>query len=185
MTTPGVRRWAPLAVAGLLVAGGLGGLLVAGGGAVAVHQTNTTEFCTSCHVYDEFAADFRESAHWTNTAGVQVGCADCHIPDDNLANMLWTKASSGAQAFWAYYVQGIDTPGEFARSRPALQEQAHAWFKARDSATCESCHAVESMQLDQQSAAARASHQSLKSGGGGSTCVDCHADVPHGMAETE
>lgn len=185
MNSHGGRRWAPLVVVGLLAAGGLGGLLLAGGGAVAVHHTNTTEFCTSCHVYDQFAADFRDSAHWSNTAGVQVDCADCHIPDDNLASMLWTKASSGAQAFWAYYVQGIDTPEEFAQIRPGLQQQAHAWFKARDSATCRSCHGVDSMQLDQQSAAARASHQSLTAGGGGSTCVDCHADVPHGMAKSE
>jgi nitrate/TMAO reductase-like tetraheme cytochrome c subunit len=181
MTNPGGRRWAPLAVAGLLIAGGLAGLLVAGGGAVAVHQTNTTEFCTGCHVYDEFAADYRESSHWTNTAGVQVDCADCHIPDNNLASMLWTKATSGAQAFWAYYVQGIDAPSEFAEIRPALEEQAHAWFKAADSRTCRSCHAVESMQLEQQSAAARASHQSLGPGNA-TTCVDCHAGVPHGRA---
>ena len=184
MNSHGGRRWAPLVAVGLLAAGGLAGLFVAGGGAVAVHHTNTTEFCTSCHVYDQFEADFRQSSHWTNTAGVQVDCADCHIPDDNLADMLWTKATSGAQAFWAYYVQGIDTPAEFAEVRPDLQEQAHGWFKATDSATCRACHAVDSMQLEQQSAAARASHQSLTAGGGG-TCVDCHADVPHGMAKSE
>jgi nitrate/TMAO reductase-like tetraheme cytochrome c subunit len=183
MTSSGRRRWASLAVVGLLAAGGLAGLLVAGGGAVAVHHTNTTEFCTSCHVYEQFAADFQESSHWTNAAGVQVDCADCHIPDDDLADMLWTKATSGAQAFWAYYVQGVDTPEAFAEVRPALQEEAHAWFKARDSATCRSCHGVDTMRLDQQSAAARASHQSLQAGGSTSTCVDCHAGVPHGRAD--
>jgi nitrate/TMAO reductase-like tetraheme cytochrome c subunit len=182
MTRSAGRRWAPLAVVGLLAAGGLAGLVVAGGGAVAVHHTNSTEFCTSCHVYDRFAADFRESSHWTNAAGVQVDCADCHIPDDSLTGMLWTKATSGAQAVWAYYVQGIDTPAEFAKARPALQKEAHAWFKARDSATCRSCHGVDSMQFEEQSAAARASHQALRAGGG-STCVDCHAGVPHGQAD--
>ncbi|MBK1695795.1 NapC/NirT family cytochrome c [Rhodovibrio salinarum] len=181
MTTPGARRWTPLAVVGLLAAGGLAGLLVAGGGAVAVHQTNKTEFCTSCHVYDQFAANFRQSTHGTNPVGVRADCVDCHVPDNNLVNMLWTKARSGAQAYWAYYIEGIDTPEEFAEVRPELQEEVHAWFKSHDSQTCRSCHSVEAMQLDQQPPAARASHQSL-SAGSGMTCVDCHVGVPHGRA---
>lgn len=170
-----------LMVAGLLLAGVLAGVIFAGAAAVSVHATNRTAFCTGCHVYDRFAEDFRQSTHWRNTAGVQVGCADCHVPGDSLANMLWVKARSGAQAYWAYYVRGIDTPAEFAERRAALQEEVHAWFKSTDSGTCRDCHAVESMRLAEQSPAARGGHQAAASGA--ATCVDCHSGVPHGHVE--
>jgi nitrate/TMAO reductase-like tetraheme cytochrome c subunit len=161
--------------------GGIGiGLLIAGGGAVAVHRANTTEFCTGCHVYDRFAQTFERSHHRANLTGVQVGCADCHVPDDSLAALLWTKARSGVRAAWAYYVEGLDTPEEFARARPELQADAHAWFVATDSQTCRRCHEVAAMDLQAQRAGARASHQAAAAGR--RTCVDCHSDVPHGQA---
>jgi len=164
-----------------LIAVGIGiGLLVAGGGAVAVHHANTTEFCTGCHVYDRFAQTFEGSHHRTNLTGVQVGCADCHVPADSLPAMLWTKARSGARAVWSYYVEGLDTPAEFAQARPDLQEDAHAWFVATDSQTCRRCHAVAAMDLQAQRAGARASHKAAAAGR--RTCVDCHSDVPHGTA---
>lgn len=175
------RRWGLVAALGLIVVGGLLGLAAAWGGSRAVHATNTTEFCTSCHLYEDFAAEFKRSAHWSNTSGVQVQCHECHIPKDTLWNMLTTKASSGLAAFWAYFVAGLDTPEEFAEARPELQEVAHAWFQQNDAQTCRNCHAVESMKLEQQSAGARASHQALEEGGG-TPCVACHSDVPHGAA---
>jgi len=170
----------PIVITGMLVAGIVIGVLAAGAGAMAVHYTNTTEFCTGCHVYDEFARDFRSSSHWQNVSGARAGCADCHVPGDSVVDMLRVKALSGAGAYWAYYVEGVDTPGEFAARRPALQQVVHAWFKQRDSGTCRSCHAVASMLLAEQSAGARAAHQAAARGG--PTCVDCHSGVPHGHA---
>ena len=164
-----------------LVVVGIGiGLLIAGGGAIAVHRANTTEFCTGCHVYDRFAQTFERSHHRANLTGVQVGCADCHVPDDSLPALLWTKARFGVRAAWAYYVAGLDTPEAFAKARPALQADAHAWFVATDSQTCRRCHAVAAMDLQAQRAGARASHQAAAAGR--RTCVDCHSDVPHGQA---
>ena len=164
-----------------LTAGGvLAGLLHAGGGAVAVHHTNTTEFCTGCHVYDRFAESFEHTRHQANLTGVQVGCVDCHVPGDSLTEMLWTKARSGTRAFWAYYIAGLDTPAEFEAARPRLQAHAHAWFVESDSQTCRTCHEVAAMDLQAQRAGARASHKAAAEGR--YTCVDCHSDVPHGKA---
>lgn len=164
-----------------LTAGGvLAGLLLAGGGAVAVHHTNTTEFCTGCHVYDRFAESFEHTRHQANLTGVQVGCVDCHVPGDSLTEMLWTKARSGTRAFWAYYIAGLDTPAEFEAARPRLQAHAHAWFVESDSQTCRTCHEVAAMDLQAQRAGARASHKAAAEGR--YTCVDCHSDVPHGKA---
>jgi nitrate/TMAO reductase-like tetraheme cytochrome c subunit len=166
--------------AGLVAAGVLVGLLLAGGGAVAVHHTDTTDFCTGCHVYDRFAESFEHTQHQANLTGVQVGCVDCHVPGDSLIEMLWTKSRSGTRAFWAYYVTGLDTPAEFEAARPRLQADAHAWFVATDSRTCRTCHEVAAMDLQAQRAGARASHQAAAAGR--YTCVDCHSDVPHGKA---
>lgn len=163
------------AAAGVLV-----GLMLAGGGAMAVHHANTTEFCTSCHVYDRFAESFEQSHHQANLTGVQVGCADCHVPGDSLPEMLWIKARSGMRAVWAYYIEGLDTPEEFAAARSRLEADAHAWFVATDSQTCRNCHEVAAMDLQAQRAGARASHQAAADGR--RTCVECHSDVPHGKA---
>jgi len=167
-----------------LVAGGLVlGVAATGLGSAVVHYTNSTEFCVDCHVYDEFYADFKTSTHHVNAGGVRAGCADCHVPDSSWWAMLTTKARSGVNAYWAYYVQGLDTPEEFAEARPRLQEASHAWFEARDSDTCRSCHVIDETTIAAQSDAARGSHQSLLSDGG-PTCVTCHSDVPHGTVRS-
>jgi len=166
-----------------LVAGSLVlGVAVTGIGSTVVHYTNRTEFCVDCHVYDEFYAHYKTSTHYSNAAGVRAGCDDCHVPDSTWWAMLTTKARSGVAAYWAYYVEGLDTPEEFAKARPRLQEAAHAWFEARDSDTCRSCHVIDESMLGAQSAAARGSHKALLSEDG-PTCVSCHADVPHGTVE--
>jgi len=165
----------------LLLTGLLAGVTLTTGSALMVHHTNQTPFCTSCHVYDDFYADLQQTSHWNNASGVRVGCGDCHIPDDSLAAMVWTKAKSGAAAFNAYFIGGVNTAEAFETERYALQQQAHAWFKANDSRTCRNCHVPEAMVTAQQSAAAKASHTML--GVDGPTCVDCHSGVPHGRVQ--
>ncbi len=177
------RRVGLWTAAGLAFGGVVLGLALAGTGAVAVHRANTTESCTGCHVYESFARQFERSQHQANLTGVQVGCADCHVPDDSLATMLWTKARAGSRALWAYYVTGLDTPEAFAQARGRLQQDAHAWFVANDSQTCRSCHAVAAMDLQAQRAGARASHKAAAQGR--YTCVECHSDVPHGPAPAD
>ncbi len=176
-------RISSLVLAALVAGGIVLGVAATGLGSAVVHYTNSTEFCVDCHVYDEFYADFKTSTHFVNAAGVRAGCADCHVPESSWWAMLTTKARSGVSSYWAYYVQGLDTPQEFAEARPRLQEAAHAWFEARDSGTCRSCHAIDETTIAAQSAAARGSHQALLSDGG-PTCVTCHSDVPHGTVQS-
>jgi cytochrome c-type protein NapC len=172
------RRWL---LAGVLLIGLIAGVVLTSGSAVMIHHTNQTQFCVSCHVYDDFYAELQQSSHWNNASGVRVGCDDCHIPKDSLSAMVWTKAKSGAAAFNAYFLAGVDTPEEFAEQRYALQQQAHDWFKANDSRTCRNCHVADAMLTDKQSSAAKASHAML--GADGPTCVDCHSGVPHGQVQ--
>lgn len=175
-------RLSSLALAALVAGGLVLGIAATGVGSAVVHYTNQTEFCVDCHVYDEFFTHYKTTTHYASDSGVRTGCADCHVPDSNWWALLTTKARSGAAAYWAYYVEGLDTPEEFAEARPRLQDAAHAWFEARDSDTCRSCHVIDEATLAAQSEAARGSHQALLSEGG-PTCVSCHADVPHGMAD--
>jgi nitrate/TMAO reductase-like tetraheme cytochrome c subunit len=178
------RRRGGYLVGGLLLAGAVVGLLLTRGAAEAIHATNTTEFCTSCHVYEDFYADFKQDPHFANAAGVGASCGDCHVPKQSWFDMVWTKAWHGSGSAWSYWIDGIDTPREFAARRPDLQESTHDWFVTRDSQTCRNCHAVAEMDFAAQSAAARASHQVLTSPGG-PTCVACHQDVPHGTAKAD
>ena len=44
----------------------------------AVEFTNSLEFCISCHELDRVYAEYRQSPHYKNAAGVRAVCAGCH-----------------------------------------------------------------------------------------------------------
>jgi nitrate/TMAO reductase-like tetraheme cytochrome c subunit len=162
----------------ILVLGVVGGVGLTGFGGTMIHHTNSTEFCTSCHVYEDFEARFKTTSHWANASGTRATCGDCHVPETSWYAAITTKVSSGARSFWAYYVEGVDDPEAFRARQDHLDKVATQWFVANDSVTCRSCHAVDAMKAEAQGAAARASHRVLGSEGA-PTCVSCHGGIAH------
>ena len=157
--------------------------VLAAGTATLVQATNSTAFCASCHVYDEFYPEFEESSHHSNGLGLQAGCADCHLPHDNWWSMLTAKARSGIVDAWAYAVEGIDTPEAFQHVRRELAERVWERYRRNDSRFCRGCHDPRAWQVAAQSPKAQARHELAHEQG--RTCIDCHKGVAHAIPEPE
>lgn len=164
--------------------GGLGlaaGLVISAGTTSVIRQTNTTEFCVSCHVYEDFYEEFQQSEHFRNATGVQASCASCHLPHDNWASMIAAKAHSGFKDVWAYTLGGIDTPEDFEARRAVLARDIWAQYERNDSQFCRHCHEPDAWDLDAQSTAARGAHRSVVEGD--ATCIACHKGIAHSIPE--
>jgi cytochrome c nitrite reductase small subunit len=132
------------------VGGVLAGVILGGVTMHLIEQTDSPEFCNSCHIMDSAFGSFQESNH------AHLDCNDCHAPTEGLFTKLSFKARAGAGHM--YY----NTIG-----RGSIPDVLHA---TTDSVTvvndnCISCHEP-SLQL--------VSHAAKE------TCSDCHRSVPHG-----
>lgn len=156
------------------IAGGIAiGMLLAAGSATMIETTNKTEYCVSCHVYDDLHEDYKQAAHYSNTTGYQAGCADCHLPGDSWWSMVSSKARHGMSSLWKYYVGGIDSAEDFAERREHLADEVYGWFQETNSKTCKSCHSPQRWNLEEQSERAQRVHAGVGMEGG---CINCHRE---------
>lgn len=153
----------------------LGGLLVAGG-KITIDQTNTIEFCTSCHeMRDNNFAEYKHTIHAENRTGVKATCSDCHVPHEFVDTMVRKlKASNDVVQ---HFLGTIDTPEKFEAHRLELAKRVWLRMKESDSRECRNCHDVKAMSRDMQGKTAQKQHQKLNSGE--RTCIDCHYGIAH------
>jgi cytochrome c-type protein NapC len=151
---------------GLAAAGALGAVLA---------YTNSTEFCVSCHSQRIPYAEYKQSPHYKNSAGVSVSCADCHVPKE-LGPLLVAKVTAWPHVY-AELVGTIDTREKFEARRWALASEVWQRMKATKSRECLTCHQYASMEAGKQSLSARIKHR--KAQAEGRDCIDCHKGVAH------
>jgi len=164
-----ILRWGTLTV--LL----LGGLVFAGG-KYAVDQTNTVEFCISCHeMKDNNFEEYKETIHAKNRTGVKAICSDCHVPHDLIGTAIRKiKASNDV----LHHVLGtIDTKEKFEAHRLDLAKRVWKRMKETDSKECRQCHDTKAMDPEKQGKTAQKQH--LKLASGERTCIDCHFGIAH------
>ena len=169
------RRWLP--IIGLLAVGGVlgAGALLA---SVEVNRhTSTDAFCTSCHSMKHVAADpfFAKSKHRSNTAGVVVGCADCHIPTTNWFVETYVHVSSGIRDVWAETTNNFADRAAWEKHRIALNQHVREEMRRNDGVTCRGCHVPAT--IKPASERGRAAHAMLAEGR--MTCIDCHFNLVH------
>lgn len=152
------------------------GLVVVLGGILAFQQvysyTLSQQFCTSCHVMDGVAEEWRESSHGLNASGLSATCADCHVPP-GLGPGLRMKLASIPNELIPW-LRGIDTPEELEARRSSLANGVWEHLRATDSASCRSCHQMTAAVLALQETRARTEHESGEEDG--QTCIECHDD---------
>ena len=165
----------------LVVAGILIGIFSWTGLHSAVEVTNSLEFCISCHELDQVYAEYRQSPHYKNAAGVRAVCADCHVPKS-----WWPKMKRKVQAANDLYnkVRGsIDTREKFEAKRLQLAERVWQRMRESDSRECRSCHSFEYMDFHKQRRRSAEKMQKVVDKNTGETCIDCHKGIAHKLPE--
>lgn len=160
----------------LLVAGVAGGLLLIGGGTLALEMTSSETFCRSCHEMETTSyREFRTTAHDQNAAGVRASCPDCHVPHA-IGRKLVRKLVASREVF--HHLTGaIDTPEKFETARGEMAERVWKTMKETDSAECRTCHTATAMDLMRENERARDAHAGADRAG--QTCIDCHKGIAH------
>ena len=159
----------------ILLVGAIAGIVFGDGFNILLEQTNSIEFCTSCHTMKGNFEEYKKTAHWSNRTGVRAGCPDCHVPR-NFTSKIYRKMEA-AQDVWGEITGVIDTPEKFEARRMEMATNEWARMKASDSATCRSCHSYDVMNQEKQGQTRYNKH--VKAKADGQTCIDCHKGVAH------
>lgn len=92
----------------VLISGFLGFLLVLPVN-YALDKTSDSDFCVSCHEMTPMVLAYKSDVHGGNNAkGVKARCVDCHIPHDNLAKYVLTKAKNGIVEGYIHFTKNVD-----------------------------------------------------------------------------
>ena len=138
-------------------------------------ETSTLEFCTSCHTMQQNFAEYKETIHYKNHAGVRATCADCHVPKEPIAK-IWAKIHASKDLYHEI-VGTIDTPEKFQARRWEMANIVWDKMKSSDSRECRTCHSWDAMMFSVQDKTAAKKHQRAKQEG--KTCIDCHKGIAH------
>lgn len=146
------------------------GVLLVWAGFWGVKYTGTANFCSTCHVMDFAVTSYQSDPHsGKNRSGIQAQCVSCHLPHDNIANYLLTKAKNGIREL---AITATNTKTNW------LEKREHRDSFVYDSG-CVSCH----LNLNSSSQKAKQMHEhytSLKGSKNELKCVSCHITQGHG-----
>lgn len=156
------------------------GLLFWGSVNWGMDQTNSEQFCISCHeMKNNVYKEYKETIHYSNRTGVRATCPDCHVPKEWL-HMVVRKVAATNELF--HKLNGsINTSEKFELKRLELSE--HVWDAMRDtdSRECRNCHTFNSMNLSSQKKSSQRAHSRAVEKG--QTCIDCHMGIAHQIAK--
>ncbi len=149
----------------IVVLGVLAGLLM-----LVLHLGKATSYlsdnpatCVNCHV---MAPQF---ATWQNSSHARVAtCNDCHVPQDNIFNSYFFKASDGLRHSYMFTF----------RLEPQVIQIKDAGKNAVQQ-NCIRCHSEAIHPVALRSI----SMQSIQESGEG-FCWDCHRETPHGRVNS-
>src|SRR6266508_4665599 len=93
----------------------------------SLQATSTTEFCSSCHA-DNAAKEWKQSKHFANAQGVQVGCPDCHLPHAFGPKMI--RKVQAVREVWGHFAGTIGTAEKYEAHRMEMAKSEWASLKA-------------------------------------------------------
>ncbi|MDP9500104.1 cytochrome c3 family protein [Bisgaard Taxon 45] len=143
-----------------------------------LEQTNTEEFCVSCHSNDVYP-EYLHTAHYLNRSGVKATCPDCHVPHEFIPKMI--RKVQASREVYAHLMGYTDTIDKFNSRRLHMAEREWARLKANNSQECRNCHNFENMDFSQQKTVAEKMHAlAIKEE---KTCIDCHKGIAHQLPD--
>jgi cytochrome c-type protein NapC len=169
------KPWAKILETEALVLMLIGGLLFAGG-KISLDQTNTIEFCTSCHeMQDNNFEEYKHTIHAMNRTGVKATCSDCHVPHEFVDTII--RKIKASNDVFQHFMGTIDTKEKFEEHRLELAKRVWVRMKESDSRECRNCHDAKAMDPEKQGKTAQKQHKRLATGE--RTCIDCHYGIAH------
>jgi nitrate/TMAO reductase-like tetraheme cytochrome c subunit len=157
--------------------GMLSGLIFWGGFNTGMEQTNSLEFCTSCHeMRDTVFQEYKETIHYKNRSGVRAGCPDCHVPKD-WAHKFMRKVQASNELYSKFVTRSVETPEKFESKRMEMAQRVWDTMKETDSRECRNCHSWEAMDPHKQASRGRKKMEIGQKEG--KTCIDCHKGIAH------
>ena len=106
----------------LLTIGLVAGIIFWGGFNTVLEMTNTMEFCLSCHeMRNNPYKEYKDTIHYKNPSGVQVTCADCHVPRPWGHKVV--RKIKATRELWYKATGKIDTDGPFNSKGEAIDPQ--------------------------------------------------------------
>ncbi len=135
--------------------------------------TSTNGFCVSCHSMSYAEQGYRRTTHYESASGVRASCGDCHV-SEGLFPALWDHLVGGKDLIKQLFGPDYDDPVINQLHLPEAAFRARAWFRARDSATCQRCHVQEAIQGKRANTASIHRDET-----DGKTCIDCHYNLVH------
>jgi cytochrome c-type protein NapC len=175
ITTPTARY----SLGALVICGALLGVLGTWSFGVVIHETSTDEFCLVCHAGD-IGLEMPGTAHESNSVGVAVGCADCHLPH-SFWPKVFAKTKSGIKDVYHTALGTISTLEKFEAHRMHMATVTWKAMNENDSRECRYCHGEARWDVSKQSEKAREYHGPALSKG--KTCIDCHKGIAHKLPE--
>ena len=88
----------------IILVSGIIGFLVVLPVHYALEETSGEKFCVVCHEMDPMVIAYSNDVHsGKGKSGVRAKCVDCHIPHDNLAKYVLTKAKNGLMEGYVHF----------------------------------------------------------------------------------
>lgn len=132
-------------------------------GRATSYLSDKPEACVNCHVMAPYFATWQNSSHGRFTV-----CNDCHVPQDNIFEKYFFKASDGLRHSYMFTFR--------------LEPQVIRIHKAGRNAVQRNCVRCHSEQIHPISVRAITA-QSIQEEGQG-YCWDCHRETPHGRVNS-
>ncbi len=162
----------------IFLGGAVFGILFWGGFNTVLEETNTLEFCISCHEMEQTVyQEYKESVHYKNASGVRAACPDCHVPRAWGPKII--RKIQASNELLHKVLGTIDTPEKFEAKRLELAEHVWETMKETDSRECRNCHSFEYMDFHEQSNRSAEKMQKVVNENTGETCIDCHKFIAH------
>ncbi len=158
------------------------GILLWGGFHTVLEQTNTLEFCISCHEMEQSVyQEYLQSSHYKNASGVRAICSDCHVPKAWLPKVI--REIKASNELYHKILGTIDTQDKFEAKRLELAENVWASMLETDSRECRNCHSYDSMDFHKQDRRSQEKMQKVVDEKTGETCIECHKGLVHKLPD--
>ena len=137
----------------------------------AMKPVSKNEYCgTNCHEMKTAYQSWELSVHGSNSYGITVDCADCHLPSkDNYFTYTSAKAYAGAKDTLIHY---------FGPDYDVEKTRAHV-LDSIPNQRCLNCH--DNLLGKPAKSASRIAHQQVMNNPDAeeSRCVNCHGNAGH------